>query len=60
MTEVMRNILDLLPIIAILLIAIKGDKQEKKIKELEKKIEIHEAAENLNEIERQINQHKEM
>lgn len=59
MLDYIKPILDLLPAIAIFILAIYASKRDKKIKELEKRLEKLEGAECLNEIERQINQLKE-
>ena len=46
---------DILPSVAILTLAIYANKRDKKIKELENRLEKLENAETLNEIERQLN-----
>ena len=58
MNEIIRGIGEMLGSIALLVVALENARQGKRINELQKKIDKLEAAENLNEIERQLNQLK--
>lgn len=58
MNEIIRGIGEMLGSIALLVVALGNARQGKRINELQKKIDKLEAAENLNEIERQLNQLK--